>query len=267
MGIVGDEADSQRGHAAQRMFGPRAGAYATSQVHVRDDSLDILQRLAAQFFPRPCRWAADLGTGAGFTAFAMAKYSQCVVGTDPTKAMLEQAQRLGRERGLDNLTLCRNAAEFLPFADGSLDLVTSRVAGHHFNDLDRALDEVRRVLKIGGVLLMADSVAPEDDAVASWMNEIELRRDFSHVKNRKISELEAMLATRGMPAVEREHTKIYLKFDEWVARTATAPPEVQSLRRDFLEAPDPVQAAFQIQSLDGDIDFSWPCLVFRAVKG
>ena len=114
---------------------------------------------------------------------------------------------------------------------------------------------------------MADSVSPEDGAVAAWMNDIELRRDFSHVKNRKVSELEAMVASRGMTIVERRSPRIWLEFNAWVARTATPEDEVQRLRRDFLEAPDPMREAFQIEPVDQDINFSWPCLVFRAVKG
>ena len=90
---------------AQRMFGPQAGVYATSQVHVRDDSLDVLQRLAARSDNEAYGWAADLGTGAGFTAFAMAQFSNRVVATDPTRPMLEQTRRLGRERRLENLRL------------------------------------------------------------------------------------------------------------------------------------------------------------------
>lgn len=261
-----DAQDAQQGASSQRMFGPRAGAYAISPVHVRDDSLDIIQRMASQFATRRCQWAADLGTGAGFTAFAMADYAHRVVATDPTRPMLEQARRLGRERGLTNLALTRNVAEALPFADSSLELVTSRVAGHHFADLDRAFDEVRRVLKVGGVLLMADSVAPEDDAVAHWMNDVELRRDFSHVKNRQVSELVAMLAARGMELKQQEITRVNLQFNDWVARTATAPPQVSTLRQDFLAASSAIKEAFQIVPVNGDIHFSWPCLVFRAVK-
>lgn len=262
-----DTEGNQQGSRAQRMFGPQAGVYAASRVHVRDDSLDIIQHLAVQDPAGTFQWAADLGTGAGFTAFAMTEYSQRVVATDPTGPMLEQARRLGRERGLTNLGLCRNVAEALPFADNSLDLITSRVAAHHFASLDRALDEVRRVLKVGGVLLMADSVAPEDDGVAGWMNSIELRRDFSHVENRKISVLEAMLAGRGLVTTEQQTTRVYLQFNDWVARTATVPQEARALRKDFLEATPAVREAFQIQPVNGDIDFSWPCLVFRAVKG
>ncbi len=252
--------------AAQRIFGAQAGVYASSQVHVRDASLDVIQRLASRSSPGDFRWAVDLGTGAGFTAFAMAVYSHRVVATDPIEPMLQQARRIGNQRGLDNVGLCQNTAEALPFADDSVDLVTCRVAAHHFRDFERALDEIHRVLRVEGVLLMADSIAPEDDSVAEWMNDIELRRDFSHVKNRRASEIEATLDVRRMNIVEREHPRIQLRFNAWVARSATPAPQVESLRRDFLNAPAAVREAFQIQPADGDIRFSWPCLVFQAVK-
>lgn len=264
--MVQNDGTTQGPGSAQRMFGSQAGVYATSQVHVRDDSLDVLQRLAAQPDSKPYGWAADLGTGAGFTAFAMTQFSDRVVATDPTRPMLEQTRRLGRERGLENLRLSRNVAESLPFAGDSLELVTSRVAGHHFSDLNLAFDEVRRVLKTGGVFVMADSVCPEDDEVDRWMNDIELRRDFSHVRNRKISEINEMLAARNMDVQQQEGARIFLKFNEWVARTAVPEPESSNLRNEFLEAPSGVREAFQIESSNGDINFSWPCLVFRAVK-
>jgi ubiquinone/menaquinone biosynthesis C-methylase UbiE len=256
--------DSRRqGSLAQQVFGPQAAVYATSQVHVSDESLEAIKRLA---LPGQYRWTLDLGTGAGFTAFAMTQCSRKVLAADPTRPMLQQTRRIGQERRLTNLLLSQNVAEALPIASGSLDLVTCRVAAHHFSDLEKALDEVGRVLKKGGALVMADSVAPEDDAVARWMNDVELRRDFSHVRNRPVSELEAMLSERGMDIVQQERTRIYLQFNDWVARTATPPAEVDTLRQDFLSAPQAVQEAFQIEPLDGDIHFSWPCLIFQAIK-
>ena len=252
--------------AAQRMFGAQAPVYAESKVHIRDDSLDAVQRLAAE--AAPCRWTVDLGTGAGFTAFAMAEVSSRVVASDITRPMLQQARRLGRERGLTNLGTSQNAAESLPFADDSLDLVTCRVAGHHFRDFEAALDEMRRVLKTGNSLVMVDSISPEDDAVSDWMNDVELRRDFSHVENRKISAITRLLADRGMMLMGSELARIYLLFDAWVERTNLPTDEAAALRRDFLEAGPDVKKAFQIQSpeADGDFLFSWPCWIFRAVK-
>ena len=261
-----------RESAAQQVFGPQAGVYASSPVHVDDPSLDVVRQMASQPLAGDGRyeWALDMGTGAGFTAFAMAEFSRHVLAVDPTLGMLQQAQRIAGERSLSNVAVSRNVAEALPVAPGSVDLVTTRMAAHHFLDFEAMLDEVRRVLKPGGVLLMADSVAPEDDSVAEWMNAIELRRDFSHIQNRKATHIEGLLEGRGLRVSERESTRIGLRFNDWAARTATFEAETKALRNDFLEAPDPVKEAFQILPMAGyeagDISFSWPCLIFRAVK-
>ena len=260
------------GTLAQQMFGPQAGVYAESKVHIRDDSLDSVQRLTGPDFPpsaTPYRWAVDIGAGAGFTAFAMAEVSDRVVATDITRPMLRQAGRIGRERGLGNLSLAQNAAESLPFAGGALDLITCRVAAHHFRDFAAALNEARRTLRPGGSLVMADSIAPEDDAVAEWMNAIELRRDFSHIQNRKISVITQMLNDRGFEVIGSEAERIYLWFNDWVMRTKVADSEAAALRRDFQEAAPEIKEAFQVgdPEADGDFLFSWPCWIFRAAKG
>ena len=65
----------------------------------------------------------------------------------------------------------------------------------------------------------------------------------------------------------KEHPRIGLMFNDWVARTGTSATEAESLRQDFLQANDAVREVFEIWPDGGDISFSWPCLVFRAVKG
>ena len=250
--------------SAQRMFGAQASHYASSQVHISDNRLTALQRMISE---RPAaRWTIDLGTGAGFTAFAASEYSSNVVASDITREMLLETRRIGRERALTNVILCQNLAEALPLADNSIDLVTCRAAGHHFSDLDAALGEVRRVLKPGGSLVMADSVSPEDDALAEWFNDVELRRDFSHVHNRKPSVLLKMLEDRGLRVAERYDERTYMTFNNWVERTATPEEEVKSLRRDFRDASPQAKAVFVIEDTGDDFSFAWPSLVFRAVK-
>jgi len=251
---------------AQRVFGPQAGVYAASPVHAGDPSLDAMSRLAAQGSGAVYEWALDLGTGAGFTAFAMAGLSRRVVAIDPTLAMLWQTRRISLERNLANVAVVRNLAEALPVATGSMDLVASRMAAHHFDDFEGMLDEVCRVLKPGGCLLMADSIAPAEDGVAEWMNRIELRRDYSHVENRQERRIGALVAARGMTLTHKEHTRIGLMFNDWTARTATPEAKTRSLRQDFLNANGAVREAFEIRAVDDDISFSWPCLVFKAVK-
>ena len=52
------------------------------------------------------------------------------------------------------------AAENLPFADNSLELITCRTAAHHFADINLSVKEWYRVLSKGGVLILADTIAP-----------------------------------------------------------------------------------------------------------
>ena len=255
------------GNPAQQVFGPQAGVYAQSPVHMDDPSLDAMRDMAAEGRTSSYGWALDLGTGAGFTAFAMAQFSRQVVAMDPTPGMLAQTRRIARERDVANVAATRNVAESLPVASGSVELVTSRMAAHHFPGFESMLEEVSRVLRPGGVFLMADSIAPADDSVAAWMNDIELRRDFSHIEDRQEREIERLVEDRGMAVTHKEHTRIGLRFNDWAARTATSPGETEALRRDFLDAPDAVRNSFQIVPEEGDIAFSWPCLILRAVKG
>ena len=280
------------GTLAQQMFGPQAGVYAQSKVHISDDSLESVQKLTAPALRQaqgegaqaqgdgtqdqddgagaaPYRWAVDIGTGAGFTAFAMAEVSERVIASDITQPMLRQAGRISGERGLPNVGLVQNAAESLPFADSSLDLITCRKAAHHFRDFEAALDEAQRALRPGGSLVMADTVAPEDDGIARWQNEIELRRDFSHVEDRKISVIRRMLTDRGFEVVGSEDERVYLWFNDWVMRTRVPEDEVAALRQEFQEGSPEVKEAFQVGEPedDGDFLFSFPVWVFRAVKG
>ncbi len=259
------------GSLAQQMFGPQAGVYAESKVHISDDSLESVQKLASLGSAKsaaPCRWAVDVGAGAGFTAFAMTDVSERVVATDITRPMLQQAGRISGERGLDNVMLAQHAAESLPFANGSLDLITCRKAGHHFRSFAAFLDETARTLRPGGVLVMADTVAPEDDALTEWMNSIELRRDFSHVQDRKISVIRRMLADRGFEVAGWEDERVYLWFNAWVSRTRVPDEEAKALRSEFQEAAPDIVEAFRIgkPEPDGDFLFSFPVWVFRAVK-
>ncbi|MCH8831330.1 MAG: class I SAM-dependent methyltransferase [Chloroflexi bacterium] len=206
----------------------------------------------------------DIGCGTGVLLDRLGStYGTKGIGIDISRKSLDAANA----QKVKNSSFVLAEARALPFADGSIDLVTSRVSAHHFRDFEKALDEARRVLKNGGSLLMADSVAPEDDAITEWMNDIELRRDFSHVENRQISAIARMLEERGFTVVENDYPRIYLRFNEWTSRTKVSPEETEALRKDFLQAPAATREAFQVAPVHDDIAFSWPCWVFRAVKG
>ena len=81
----------------------------------------------------------DIATGTGFTAFAFAPKVAYVVATDLTPEMVAKAAELAKEQAIENITFSVAAAESLPIATASLDLVTCRLAPHHFQDVPKFL--------------------------------------------------------------------------------------------------------------------------------
>src|SRR3972149_11101365 len=86
--------------------------------------------------PTPADRALDIGTGTGFTAFALAGDGARVLAVDLTPEMLAEGRRLAGEMGLEaKLDWLLAAAERLPLPVDTFPVVTCRYASHHFHDL------------------------------------------------------------------------------------------------------------------------------------
>lgn len=92
----------------------------------------------------------DVGCGEGQIArLAVEGGARRVVGVDASAAQIAEARRRG-----GGATYARGAATSLPVATGSFDVVVSCLVLEHVEDLDGALDEVTRVLRPGGRLVL-----------------------------------------------------------------------------------------------------------------
>ena len=185
---------SSREEDTRRIFGERAAFYTTSSVH-RDP--EILARVVELAAPEPEWVALDVATGTGHTAFAIAPHVRRVIASDLTPEMLEEAEALRLKHGIPNVELRVDDVHSLPDADGTLQLVTCRRAAHHFSRIHVALDELRRVLVLGGRLVIDDRSVPEHDSVDPIMNELDRLHDESHVREYRPSEWLEMLKRHG----------------------------------------------------------------------
>lgn len=247
--------------SVQDQFGPSAHAYATFSYHASGPDLPVIVEAAGL---TGMELVLDLATGAGHTALACAPRAARVAAIDLTPAMLETAAGLAASRRVENIAFCEAEAAQLPFDDGCFDAVTCRVAAHHFADVRRVVDEVRRVLRPGGRFVVADTVAPEDAAADTFLNAIELLRDPSHVRDYRGSEWLRMLRGAGFEAEMVYRMVLALDGADWVARQRTPPEKVALIRRLLAEAAAAIRAAFEIR--DEPWGFSQPIAVFRAVR-
>jgi len=141
-----------------------------------------------------------------------------VVATDLTAPMLEAARRFLRERGARNVRFQEADAGALPFEDASFDLVTCRIAAHHFPDVAAFVREAARVARPGGRVAVIDNIVPEDPEAAAFINAWEKRRDPSH--NRALTEVEwrGLFAGAGLTTEVVERFRKPRDFQSWIGR-------------------------------------------------
>ena len=113
---------------------------------------DVTEALVAYADPQPNMRILDLASGTGEPAITIAKRiapTGHVTALDLSSDLLAIAAERARQRGLANLTTQQADAQQLPFLDEQFDLATSRFGVMFFPDTQRALTELRRVLKPG----------------------------------------------------------------------------------------------------------------------
>jgi ubiquinone/menaquinone biosynthesis C-methylase UbiE len=240
-------------------FGAAADDYAVSDIHARGESLGILVELI-----RPLsHWQGlDVAAGAGHTALAFAPHVANVTAVDLTAAMLAKTAQLTSKRGLANVETRIGDAEELPFDEASFDLVTCRLAFHHFSRPEKALGEFSRVLKPGGILGFTDNITVTDDKAASYYNAYEKLRDPSHHLVYPLIGLVAMLEKAGFVIEDTRELSKELEFQNWADRQGVSRAVKEELLGMMVRIPESLRPLLSPRWADGTMYFSlWEAVI------
>lgn len=136
-----------------------AGRYdRIKQADERADLVLIAEPLLDNIAPLAAPLVLDVATGTGRLPLILtrdARFRGHVVAVDASRRMLEQARRkVVSERFESFITLLRRDACDLPFPDASFDVVTCLEALEFTSDPQKALTEMVRLLRSGGLLLV-----------------------------------------------------------------------------------------------------------------
>jgi len=181
--------------------------------------------------------------------------------------MLERTREAAKERGL-SIGTRQHPAEELPYADASFDLVTCRVAPHHFSVPAQFVREVARVLKGRGSFLLIDGTVPDGQpAAGEWLNRVERLRDPSHVELYSPSRWCAWCEDAGL-RVRRHWLREKKQPDlQWYLDTAGTTLENRGAVLQLIAgAPAAVRAIYRIGKEEGRIVWWWPMLSLVARK-
>ncbi len=185
------------------VWSDRAQLYRESEAHREGQDLDLLVAWAAG-----ARTALDVATGGGHVARRLREAGLEVVSCDPAPGMRPDV-------------ICR--AEELPFADASFDVVTCRVAAHHFAQPAVAVREMARVSR--DRVLVVDNLF-----MGERVEQAELLRDHSHVRNYGEAEWRSLLDGAGLAVEEVQVVATPIEFEPWLARTGCTGADAERVR-------------------------------------
>ena len=212
--------------SVRRFFAEHAQDYSKSKSHAQGADLEAL---IGDLKPRKSEVALDVATGTGFTAVALAGRVGHVTGIDMTDEMLVQAGRLARERGRTNVRFELGDAMKIGYPNSSFDIITTRRATHHFEDVPRFLREAKRVLRPGGRLGIVDMSPPE--GAEAFSNRIERLRDGSHVRAFTPAAWKSMVARAGFHIQSSEVLGEPVTFEKWLYPVEAGGREEDAIRR------------------------------------
>ena len=248
-----DTSAAPRQLASIDYFGRRAGRYRESHGNI--EALDELVRMAA---PRGDEFVLDVGAGPGHLACAFARHVRQVVASDVTMLMLRELPIVMRGRDVSGVWPVAADAQALPFSDELFDMVTSRLAAAHFPDHPGAVREMARVCKTGGIVLVADSMGPEDPEAQAYVDELEWLRDSSHGSNHSFTEWNDAYRAAGL-----EVEKVYVtsgrmrSLENWMDRADTPPENRERIHHLIENAPESLKRHIDIgRDGDGNLFFS-----------
>lgn len=158
----------------------------------------------------------DVACGTGLVSFVLAPYAREVVGIDISPGMLAKARQIRHLREVRNVHFILGEAGHLPFKDEEFDVVVCRLAIHHFPQPEREIREMARVLKIGGRLVISDTVSSEDEREARLHNALERLRDPSHARMLAPTELIQLIERAGMRVHESFLQLRDRTYDDWM---------------------------------------------------
>jgi len=250
--------------AAQEQFAKQSHRYG--QGHILENVEDV--RVALERVPlRPGSRVLDVGTGAGHTGLFLAGLGHQVTLADIAAPMLERAQEAATRRGL-NVQTEQHPAEQFPYPEGSFDLVTCRVAAHHFSGPEAFIRETARVLTGGGHLLLIDgSVEDHHPEAEEWLHAVEKYRDPSHHRFLTPGGWSRLCEASGLNVLQAALVPFKQPDLNWFFDTADTSPENRTKVLELLaHAPQSARDLFRLGEEDGKIVWWWQRLTLLAKK-
>ncbi len=217
-------------------FDDSAMNYFESSDHKIGDDLDFCKRY---FKGIKFNKLLDVATAAGH--FSKVFKANLKVAADISINMLKVAKE---KNALKNVVLCN--AEEMPFNNNVFDIVTCRIALHHFHYPSNFFKETYRVLKKNGFFVLIDNIVDIDEY---YLNKIELIRDKTHIKSLTVQEI-LSLADKKFRLLSFKNIFKKHNFYEWATRLNPTQDNLNDIEQAFFDLPEYLKQELRVE-IDG----------------
>ena len=206
----------------------------------------------------------DVACGPGIVACEFANKVNHVTGIDITPAMIEGAKNLQRERNIDNVSWKLGDVNRLPFEDDCFSLVVTRYSFHHLIEPKQVLDEMKRVCKPNGKILIID-VTPDKYKVEAY-NHVEKLRDSSHIGALTFDELEGLMHETGLTDLKSKHHELEMGLESILISSFPNPADIPRIRQLFKKDILLDDLGMKSHMKDREIFFYFPISMIIGIK-
>ncbi|MBX4260056.1 methyltransferase domain-containing protein [Clostridium estertheticum] len=146
---------------------------------------------------------ADLGCGTGFLSLALALDASIVFSIDQSVNMLVETRKLMETKKFNNVYPIKSSIDNLALFDESVDVVFINMALHHVKDAKKAIEEMFRIIKKDGNLIISDV----QEHSGEWAK-TEMFDEWLGFSN---NQMEEWLTSAGFNLVNIENTDLLCK--------------------------------------------------------
>jgi len=196
---------SEHNELIQQQFTQQAARGFDNQSASSDRMLSwIRSALPLQPFMR----VLDVAAGTGRMSRTVAPFVREVVAVDITKGMLEVGKEQAQKAGIQNIEWITANAQEIPLSSESFDLVVARLAVHHWLHPQPIVNEMARLCKRGGNVVLIDIIVPDtySEELGQRYNYLERLRDPSHTNFLYTKGLKDLLLN-AMPTLKLSTTR------------------------------------------------------------
>jgi ubiquinone/menaquinone biosynthesis C-methylase UbiE len=244
----------------KEQFNKQSATFGTMTGHY--EALDLIIKLS-QATDKDT--VLDVACGPGIVACAFAKKVAHVHGIDLVAAMIERAKESQKTQDLSNMSWDIGNVNPLPYPHCHYSIVVSRFAFHHFTDPLAVLNEMTRVVKWEGKVVVVD-VFTASEPQAKLYDHMEKLRDPSHTHALTLTELQTMFKETSLNLIEEHMYRMEVDVEELLKATLTPSKEAEDFKKIVKADIDLNELGINSFLKENKLKFSFPIMIMVGVK-